>query len=110
MLTLRRIGLAFAAAVLLAASVSALTVTRVTVATTPTLLYTAAPGGSTALIRNAGAASVYLGTSAVTTSTGFELAAGDSIRLPLGRVDGGDQVYGIVVTSTVVVHVMESVK
>jgi hypothetical protein len=87
-------------------SLSAIVATRVTVATTATLLYTAATGGSNVLIRNpAGGASVYLGAAAVTTATGFELVAGDAVTLPLGP---SDPVYGIVTTGTVIVHVMES--
>jgi len=84
---------------------AALTVSRVTVATTATLLYTAAAGGSTVLIRNAGSASVFLGDATVTTSTGFELVASDALSLPLGP---NDTIYGIVATSTNRVDVLES--
>jgi hypothetical protein len=89
----------------LTAPLAAVVYTRVTVATSATLIYTGASGGSTVLIRNAGAASVYLGDAAVLTSTGFELTAGSAVSLPVGP---NDPVYGIVVTSTVIVHTLES--
>jgi hypothetical protein len=89
----------------LAGPLAALTAARVTVASTATLVSTGSTtGGSSVLIRNAGAASVYLGAVAVTTATGFELPAGDAITVPLGP---SEPVYGIVTTGTVVVHKLE---
>lgn len=90
---------------LLAASLSAATISRVTVATTATLIDTgSAMGATTVLIRNPGSASVYLGPAAVLTTTGFELAAGDAVTVPLGP---SEALYGIVATGTVIVHVLE---
>lgn len=86
-------------------SLSAITAVRITCATTATLAYTAATGGSTALFRNAGTASVFLGAAAVTTSTGFEVIPGAAVSLPLGP---SDPVYCIVVTSTNRLDVVES--
>lgn len=79
-------------------------VTQVIVGTTETLVYTAGTGGSNVLIRNPGAASVYLGAQGVLTTTGFALAAGDAVSMPLGP---GDALYGIVALGTVTVHVLE---
>lgn len=84
---------------------SAITPGRTTVAVTATLIYTAATGGATVLIRNAGTASVFLGGSTVTTATGFELLAGDTVTLPIGALD---TVYGIVASGTVIVHSLET--
>lgn len=83
---------------LLAAPLSALTATRVTVATTATLVYTARDGGSSVLVRNAGSASVFLGDATVTTASGFELVAGSAVRLDFTQKS--DTVYGIVATGT----------
>lgn len=89
------------------AGLTALTVSRVTVQTTPTAIYTSAGGGnSRVLIRNAGAAAVYLGSVMVTTATGFELPAGDAVTLFLEQAN--DTVYGVVTSGTVVVHVLDS--
>jgi hypothetical protein len=106
MRTLTRLLAALLVALVIAtAGLHAITATRVTVATTATLVYTSATGGSTVLVRNPGTVSVYLGAADVTTATGFELGAGDNIALPLG---GTDPVYGIVAAATNVVHVLES--
>lgn len=93
-------------ALLLAVTGHAATMTRVTVATTATLVYTApATGrGAVVLIRNPSAVSVYVGSSAVTTATGFEIAAGDALSLAL---QSQETVYGIVAAATQVVHVVD---
>jgi hypothetical protein len=52
-----------------------------------------------------GGSSVYIGGSAVTTASGFELQAGESLSL---NVDPGEELYGIVGASTQVVHVLYS--
>lgn len=87
------------------APLSAVTVSRVTCATTATLAYTAATGGSTVLLRNAGAASVFLGPAAVTTATGWELVTGAGLSVPLGP---GDTLYCIVASGTNRVDAMEA--
>jgi hypothetical protein len=104
-MNLRSLVAALLAVALLAVPLAAIVVTRVTVATTQTLVYTAASGGSRILIRNPGAASVYLGATGVLTTTGFELAAGDAVMLPL---EPNDLLYGIVATGTVIVHTAEA--
>lgn len=94
----------------LAAQPSALTATRVTVSTTATLLYTgpALPSGvcpdsvaCRVLVRNPSTVSLYIGTSTVTTATGFEIAAGDALSIHLRSNEG---LYGIVAAATQVVH------
>lgn len=90
---------------ILGQAAAAITASRVTATTAATLLYTAATGGSTVLIRNVCAASVYLGASTVTTATGFEVGANDAITLPMGP---GDTVYGVVASGTCVEHILES--
>lgn len=87
-------------------SVSAIAAWRVTVAATPTLIYTAPSNGGRVVIRNAGTAPVYLGPSNLTTSTGFEVLAGDAVTLTLDQ--SAETVYGIVITGTEIVHVLES--
>jgi hypothetical protein len=84
---------------------------RVTVAVTPTKLNSASSGpgdptvGSSLTVRNRDAsASVYLGGSTVATGTGFELLAGESLPMDVGR---GEDVYAICAASTVVCHVLE---
>lgn len=47
------------------------------------------------LIKNKGSDPVYLGDSAVTSSTGFELAAGEAVVVHLS---GEDKLYGICAT------------
>lgn len=75
---------------------AALTAEATTVTTTATLIDTSlATGREAALLRNNGAVTVYLGGSGVTTSTGFPLAAGESLTLPRGA-----SVYGIVASGT----------
>jgi len=91
-------------ALLLAAPAAAVVINRVTVATTETLIYTAPVGGATVIVRNPGTVSVYLGPTGVLTTTGFELAAGDAMSIPMGS---GDTLYGIVASGTNVVHTME---
>lgn len=77
--------------------------TRVTVATTATLIFTAPATGSMArvLVRNPSAVSVYVGDAAVTTANGFEIAAGDSLGINL---NSGDPLFGIVASATQVVY------
>lgn len=90
---------------LLASSASALVTGRVTVATTATLIFTAPlAGNSRVLIRNPTAVSVYVGGSGVTTATGFEIAAGDSLGINLSY---GDAIYGVVAASTQVVYTIQ---
>lgn len=65
------------------------------------------PGGSVpriALVKNpAGGSSVFIGGPAVTTLTGFELAAGESIRVPVGTTG----LHGITSSGTQLIYVIE---
>lgn len=86
----------------------AVTAARVSVATTATRLDTGTVGGmsrSALLVRNAGAATVDLGGSTVTSGAGFELAAGESASIDVVFGDGG--VYGIAAAGTVSCHVLQ---
>lgn len=81
--------------------------TRVDVATAATKLNTAGSdsvSGSSLLVRNRGAASVFLGASNVTTAAGFELLADESLPVDL---DAGEDLYGICAVGTVACHVLE---
>lgn len=77
---------------------------RVTVATTATLLATAGVNGVDLAVRNAGGASIYIGPADVATSTGFEVEPGSTWN---GRLRGHDAIYGIVAASTETAHVIE---
>lgn len=77
---------------------------RKTVATTPTLLVSAAGNGVQVSIRNAGNNSIFIGASDVETTTGFELLPGEPWS---GVLNVGDALYGIVAASTESAHVIE---
>ena len=62
------------------------------------------PDNTTATIKNAGGAAVFLGGAAVTAVAGFELAPGDVFVADL-RI--GDDIYGITAAGTSEVHVMK---
>lgn len=90
---------------LMASSASAVVINRVTVATTATLIYTAPlAGNSRVLVRNPSAVSVYVGPAGVLTTTGFEIAAGDSLGINLSY---GDALYGVVAAATQVVYTIQ---
>lgn len=90
----------------LVAGLSAITAWRVTVLTTPTLIYTAPANGGRIVIRNASSASVYLGPVNTSITTGFEVLAGDAVTLTLDQ--SAETVYGVVSTGSGIVHVLES--
>lgn len=84
---------------------------RVTVTTAPTKLNSASSGatdptiGSSLTVRNRHAtASVDVGGVTVASGAGFELLAGESIPMDVGR---GEDVYAICASGTVVCHVLE---
>ena len=81
---------------------------RVTVTTSATSLMVASDVdgtyGSSITVRNAGAASVFLGGATVTTSTGFELEAGATLD---GNLVGNDRLFAIGTESTIC-HVLLS--
>lgn len=79
---------------------------QVAIGVTPTLITQGVSDeNSDLLIRNPGAASVYLGDDGVTTTTGFEVAAGDSVGLQLAY---NEEVHGVVATGSVTVHYLRS--
>lgn len=63
--------------------------------TTAATLLASVDGVAEVVIKNAGAASVFLGGSGVTTATGLELAAGATLTV---QVD--EELYGIVAAGT----------
>ena len=80
----------------------AITTNQITVAATATLIATIPAGGGTVFITNTDSSvTVYIGGSAVTTSIGFQLLAGQSLS---GTFAPGENIYGIVSTGTLVVH------
>lgn len=87
-------------------ALSAIAAWRVTVATTPTLIYTAPANGGRVVIRNASSVSVFLGPVTTTTATGFEVLAGDAVTLTLDQ--SAETVYGVVAAGSGIVHVLES--
>jgi hypothetical protein len=82
----------------------AVTASRVTVATTATVVATADADGGALLVKNVGAATVYLGPADVTTATGFPLGAGEAWGE--GNFAPGEKLYGIVATGTVEVALL----
>lgn len=75
----------------------------VSVGTTATVVHTFASEIESIVVYNNGSATIFLGSSADTTSTGFPLAAGASLALK-GSV--GEVLYGIVASSTVEARVL----
>lgn len=82
------------------------TATRVTVDTTGggTQIYSNSGGRSkSVIIRNRGSVALYVGESALTTSTGYQIDAGESLSLIL---PAGGRLYGITASSSDAVHVL----
>jgi hypothetical protein len=78
---------------------------QITVDTTPTLIWTAPAGSGRVLIRNPSTTvSVFVGNSAVTTSTGFEIGAGAALGIVL--LNRGT-IYGVVAAATQVVETIQ---
>lgn len=78
---------------------------RVTVGTTPVIIVSSDGDGVSALVRNRGAASIFVGDSPVTTSTGYELLPSDAMALDLAP---GEVLYGISGSAGQAVHVLRS--
>lgn len=55
------------------------------------------------LIRNRGAASIFLGNDDVTTATGYEVGAGESVGIQLGA---GEPLYAIAAAGPEATHVL----
>lgn len=77
---------------------------QVSVGTSATSIVSASNGASVR-VRNAGSAAVFLGPSGVTTSNGYELAAGSAVDLVL---EAGEEVFGIVATGSETVHFLST--
>jgi len=80
---------------------------RVTITTTATQIVDPVRGGVpdpiSAVVKNAGAVSVFLGGAGVTTAAGYELAPGEPFNADLVA---GDVLYGITASGSAVLHVM----
>ena len=84
-----------------------LVVSTITVATTETALPTTATAGRKAIIiTNNGSATIFVGPTGVTTSTGTPILAGASLPLDLGEKV---IIYGIVATGTENARILEGV-
>lgn len=79
---------------------------RVDVATTATALsQTDVVSTAAILVRNRGAATVYLGGPDVTTGTGYQLDAGESISVEAAAYQVG--LFGVCASGTVTCHVLQ---
>jgi hypothetical protein len=88
--------------------VPVLSASRVSVTTSATLLATGTDNQDSVAIKNPGSntAPVFIsGSSSVTTGTGFEIAAGETLVLD---IDSGETVYGIVTAIPQTVHVLRN--
>jgi hypothetical protein len=56
------------------------------------------------VVKNTGGTSIYLGGSGVTSAAGLELAPGETLNIELM---GGDVLYGITASGTVIVSIMK---
>lgn len=76
----------------------AVVTSSVTVATTPTLLYTSVGQSQVQLRNDSASADVFVGNSAVETTTGFKIAAAGTLTNI--NLDHNESLYGIVATGT----------
>jgi hypothetical protein len=107
-MNIRRLAIAFLVTVMIASSVGATVVsTKVTVTTSATALLTASAreGRKHADISHACAASIFIGGSTVTTSTGRDLPSTSTMSI---SIIAGETVYAIVASSTCVVTVLSA--
>lgn len=81
---------------------------RVSVTTSPTVLsnpiYGSLSDPISAVVKNIGGASVYLGGFAVASTDGLELAPGETMNVDLMA---GDILYGVTASGTVIVSVLK---
>lgn len=75
----------------------------ISAATTATALHTADADGAEVALHNSGSATVFVGPSDLTTSTGFPLAAGATVSM---RLSPAEAIYGIVASGTEDVSVL----
>ena len=76
----------------------AVVTTSVTVATTPTLLYTSVGSSQVQLLNTSATADVFIGNSLVSTSNGFKIAASGSLTNV--NLDHNESLYGVVSAAT----------
>jgi hypothetical protein len=77
--------------------------TQVSVGVAPTLVVDDDSDWQEAQVKNMGASAVFLGASDVAITTGYSLAAGESISV---KLNGAERLYGIVASGTVIVGVL----
>ena len=82
----------------------ALQTAQVTVGTAPVELTVEDVGGSSIIIQAPAAAVMYIGGSAVTSSTGFPIAAGQAISMDLNN----ERVYGVLASGSGTAFVMRT--
>ena len=75
----------------------------VTVATTPTLIVASDDQNRWIYIHNSGGSKIYVGDSAVTTSTGFHIANTESQQLFL---PSKETLYGVVASGTNIINIL----
>lgn len=83
----------------------AVSASQVSVGTSATSILDVGDSGAVAEITNQGANPVFIGGSGVTTSTGYSLAAGATLRLTMSPED---EVFGIVASGSETVHVISA--
>lgn len=64
--------------------------------------------GRSCLIRNRGSVAVFIGGSAVTTATGFQLDPGESVSLDTGGTGAGVATYAITASGSAAIHVLQA--
>lgn len=81
-----------------------------TVTTAATLLDvdTVLSSSRSVLIRNRGSVAVFIGGSAVTTGTGFQLDPGETVTLDTSGTGAGVATYGITASGSSAVHVLQA--
>ena len=81
---------------------------QVSVTSSATLLDTnTTASGRSVLVRNRGSVPVFLGGSAVTTSTGFQLDPGEGASVDVPGTGAASGLYGITASSTATVHTLQ---
>ena len=79
---------------------------RTIAATATAIPATALVGRTTIVMKNTGSATIYVGSSTVTTANGYPLAAGAELALDLNE---NVVIYGIVATSTETLAIIEGI-
>lgn len=83
---------------------------QVTVGTTPTIFrpdsVRTIPPGASLLIANRGSVAVFVGTSDVTPTTGFQLDPDQRMSFPVGTA--GERIYAVTASGTTVCHLIQT--